>query len=798
MILLRGDSLTRCSRSVPNIAFSPEICHCDIMDRPEQAGDAAGLDRPTAIPYDARGVTSTPAGLPDFIQDTSTQGIDAMRSVCYHGLFVLWLVYVHLATAWAQPAAPEAPRPLSAPPALRTMLPHDALAYLRLPNPWGLLSVPKGNLLSAALAAPPMQQTWSLLEGALVEQLLGPLHPEIGPVPGLGLGQLRSPVEIAVFRPTVGLIPDVLVLMQVQSVNRDEVNAVLQMVAKADIGVQIEALLNEQGMGRMRVLGLPVLVAWQGDSRRLVFLNTQSSAPNALSQRLQSLQPRVDAPMLQLEAEIDSSGQGAFVWLDSKTIFEVTQGLLPPPQRQQWLTLGGGELKQIAAGMGVSQGKGRLKLVLDVPKVGWHALLPTVSAPLALSAAGPPHTVMLLGLPSAEDWQRAEAFVRTLSPEVDTYVQPFKDGLRAATGLTLEEWLNLFGPELVYVHDAAGQYSALRLRDAAKFAALLGTLQQRYGFRYTQRTIQGQTYGHLASPDLLELAARFMPALQQTLSTLTPGQLFGWRWLFAVSNQLYWKQEGEYLLFAGVPQVLMDRDRLTAKTAIKTWLAETQKLSGDDALFLASTQVDHIPHMMYTLYLFLMRSLGDVTGRPIDLFTLPSALDAHLPARGSYGLKLTSSATRLALEATYESNPLELFLLGGSTQSMLWLGMLSAAAIPRTFPSREESQLDLEIDFGPQLAQVEPFKDVMAEFYAGQKRFPNEEEIPDVFAVLEDTPIATQIEIEPDTGVIILYVKHDKLDESNRIYFRPTVQDGTVQWACQAEFAAEYPVPGCD
>ena len=61
---------------------------------------------------------------------------------------------------------------------------------------------------------------------------------------------------------------------------------------------------------------------------RLFLLATQNPAPMALTQRLQSLQPRAEAPMLPLEAEIDTSGQGVFVWLDVKTIFTTVQGLI--------------------------------------------------------------------------------------------------------------------------------------------------------------------------------------------------------------------------------------------------------------------------------------------------------------------------------------------------------------------------------------------------------------------------------------------------------------------------------------
>jgi hypothetical protein len=127
--------------------------------------------------------------------------------------------------------------------------------------------------------------------------------------------------------------------------------------------------------------------------------------------------------------------------------------------------------------MGVSAGKGRFKLVLAMPRVGVRTVLPAVEAPLAFDAAGAPEGLVMLGLPNASDWQQAEAFVKTNIPDVDEQLQPFKDGVLAATGLRFDDWLNLFGPELAYVADAAGQYSVLRLRDPEKFATLLEVLQ---------------------------------------------------------------------------------------------------------------------------------------------------------------------------------------------------------------------------------------------------------------------------------------------------------------------------------
>jgi hypothetical protein len=712
----------------------------------------------------------------------------------YVFLVACWLsVGLHalaVRAATQPPAEPHPPTTLAATPYLRTVLPPDALAYVRIANPWGLLGVPKGNMLSEALASEGVRAAMSALQGAIVRQLLGPLQPQIGPLPGVLLDQVRSPLELAVLRPTGsdGALPDLLLLIQLHSATRDDANALLQTLTQVEPELQLKAPLDQHGVGRLQVMGFPIFVSFDAASRRLFLLATQNQAPAALTQRLQSLQPRVDAPMLPLETEVDTSGQGFFVWLDAKTIFTLTQSLIPPEQLLVWQRLGGHAIQQVALGMGVSAGKGRLKLVLDMPRVGVRTVLPAVEAPLAFDAAGTPAGLVMLCLPNASDWQQAEAFVKTNIPDVDEQLQPFKDGVLAATGLRFDDWLNLFGPELAYVADTAGQYSVLRLRDPEKFATLLEVLQTKYGFRYEQRELHGQTYAHLTFPDIEEIVAHAYPELQAKMDTTPVERL--WRRLF-VPGHLYWKIEGQYLIFAQIPQVLIDRDRIAAKTPIKSWLKDVQKLPGDDALFLASAQVEGVPKLIYAAYLQVLQSLGDVAGQPLDLFTLPSAMEVKLPQHGGYGVKFTSSANRLALEATYESNPLEVFFVGGGVRTVAMVGMLAAIAVPNFLEYRRHAEI------GQQLSQVAAFKTVMTDFYVAQGRFPTEDEISDAFAPLEAAAIASQIDIEPDTGVIVLYVKHDQLGDHNRVYFRPTPQGGTVQWSCRADFEVKYTLQEC-
>jgi type II secretory pathway pseudopilin PulG len=680
----------------------------------------------------------------------------------------------------------------AATPYLRTVLPPDALAYVRLAHPWGLLGVPKGNMLSEALASEGVRAAMSTLQGAIVQQLLGPLQSQIGPLPGVLLDQVRSPLELAVLRPTGsdGALPDLLLLVQLRSATRDDANTLLQALAQVEPELQLKAPLDQHGVGRLQVMGFPIFVSFDATSRRLFLLATQNLAPAALTQRLQSLQPRADAPMLPLEAEVDTSGQGFFVWLDAKTIFTLAQSLIPPEQLLIWQRLGAHAIQQIALGMGVSAGKGRFKLILDMPRVGVRTLLPAVEAPLAFDAAGAPEGLVMLSLPNASDWQQAEAFVKTSMPDVDEQLQPFKDAVRAATGLGFDDWLNLFGPELAYVADTAGQYSVIRLRDPEKFATLLEVLQTRYGFRYEKRELHGQTYAHLTLPDVEAMVAHAYPELRAKMAT-TPVDRLWWRLFSFVPGHLYWKVDGQYLIVAQIPQVLIDRDRIATKTPIKSWLKDVQKLPGDDALFLASAQVEGVPKLIYAAYLQVLQSLGDLAGQPLDLFTLPSAMEVKLPQRGSYGVKFTSSANRLALEATYESNPLEVFFMGGGVRTIAMVGMLTAIAVPNFLEYRRHAEI------AQQLSQVTAFKTVMADFYVAQGRFPTEDELSDAFAPLEAAPIAAQIEIEPDTGVIVLYVKNDTLGDHNRVYFKPTPQGGTVQWSCRADFEVKYTLPEC-
>jgi len=73
---------------------------------------------------------------------------------------------------------------------------------------------------------------------------------------------------------------------------------------------------------------------------------------------------------------------------------------------------------------------------------------------------------------------------------------------------------------------------------------------------------------------------------------------------------------------------------------------------------------------MYVVNLWLLTWLGDLVGRPVDLFAIPTPLELQLPEAGGYSLQIASSPDQLAIELVYESNPVELIMAMGGVQGV--------------------------------------------------------------------------------------------------------------------------------
>jgi hypothetical protein len=489
-----------------------------------------------------------------------------------------------------------------------------------------------------------------------------------------------------------------------------------------------------------------------------------------------------------LEAEIDQSGQGLFGWIDTAAVTAIAAQMLPPAQQAILQLSGALQMRSLALGSGVSDGKGRTQLIVDMPKVGFRSFLPSVSSTLAVHTAGEPGSVIVFGLPGAADLKAFEQSLALTAPQALAQFYTFKEEMRQAIGFSLEDLLETVGPELLVISDAAGSYSALHLRDPARFEEMLSVLQQRHGFRLETREIQGNTYTHLILPDFLDdfstaINADPMEKMMEKIMSRT---------MFSIPSHLYWKAEDNYLLLAGIPQVLLDRDYIGRKVLLSDWLRATQKFDAGDALLGLSLQAQAVPKLFYSWHLQMLQMLGDVAAQPVDMFDLPSALELDIPVSGSYSLKLASSDSRLALEFAYESNPFELLFTTNGMTMVAIAGIAAAIAIP----AYQDYTLRVKVSEG--LALAAPFKLAITEFYAENSRFPDQNELAELSGSINlASDILSDISIDPASGTLTLSYSEATLGESAQLYLTPVIDAGQLGWQCSADIFERYLPADC-
>ncbi|MDQ2695691.1 MAG: hypothetical protein M3Z21_10015, partial [Pseudomonadota bacterium] len=433
-------------------------------------------------------------------------------------------------------------------------------------------------------------------------------------------------------------------------------------------------VLNEAGADGHAILladPLPVFLHYDLTSRTLRLMVGVSVTAEIFQSTLESLAPAADHPMHALEAQVDASHQGFFAWVDVTRTLPLVQFAIPPETALELHKWGLLEARTLALGWGTRNGKGRLKLLLDVPKSGYRQFLPDITSDLSIAAAGAPGVVFALSIPAPQLLQGFEAIAqKEAEPEALQAYLDFKEGFAQLAGLTLEEVLAVFGPESVIFTDQVGEFLALRINHRERLEKLLDTLVQAFGVEYEAREIAGTTYHHLILPS-------FEPPADAADQDALPAPLAG-----REKTHFYWIEDNGWLVFAQVPQLLMDRQRQQARTPIKQWLAEQQRLDVGSSLLVFSAAIDDTPRHIYYTYLQLLTYLADLAQEKVDIFALPTATDLNLPKEGAYGVQMDVSGPVLDVEFTFENNPLEIFINQQIIGNIALLGVVAAVALP--------------------------------------------------------------------------------------------------------------------
>jgi Tfp pilus assembly major pilin PilA len=573
-------------------------------------------------------------------------------------------------------------------PWLRRQLPAGTLSYERIPHPLGLLAIPKGNALDNALGSEANIQNLIAIQRGLAENLATDL-------PFVGLFEtLRSPVEIAI----VGMPAPSATIGATLGLRSDaDFEAFIAQLGQF-APVALAGPLDADGFGQLIGAPLPILVNFDDATGRLA-LHGGTFADRAGFETLLA-SAAGEHPMHALEAQIDDSGQGLFAWVDAAQALQMSATFVPPDAQQTLNAMGANQIRAVALGTGVANGKGRLKLIADFGTGNANRPIPVVSNQIAASSVGDPRSLFLLSIPGTDEFARLESrILGTLPPEAAEGWAEAKAAFVEASGTSIEEVLAALGPELLIFSDDAGDFFGLHVRDGALLDSVLDRWATAVGAPIESRQVAGETVRYWELPGAFGVP----DALREAASPAIAGILDRMR------NRMYWIEDGDYLYLAGTPQVLIDRIAMGAGASVADWLTETQRLDVSSSLFAITGTADRLPQMMYNGYVGIMQTFADLVGAEYDVWAMPTANQLGLPERGSLGFAVNLGEPYVSLELSYESHPFELLLGSGGMAAVAGIGVAAAVAIPayQDYTIRVQVTEGLNLAAAPKAAVVE-------------------------------------------------------------------------------------------
>jgi hypothetical protein len=324
----------------------------------------------------------------------------------------------------------------------------------------------------------------------------------------------------------------------------------------------------------------------------------------------------------------------------------------------------------------------------------------------------------------------------------------------------------------------------LKIKDRALFGKILARLTEKLNLRLEQRSINGQQYHHVVIPAWPD--GEIETSL--TAAGKPPHPLL--KHLLSLPGHAFWIEEGDYLVTATVPQILIDRGYISTRTPVDAWLSNEQKVDGHSALVLATTRLQGLPQFIYSLELQGLLSLADIALTEIDMFSLPTARELGLPRVGAYSAKLDSTDKLLSLELSYDHNPAEILMAGNGVTGIAVIGILAAVAIPAyqdyTIRSRISSGLAISISH----------RNAIEGFYQQYDNLPSAEELAGLTGQMNADQMLP-VEYDSDTGRLVLSFSIEALGEQNRLFLTPGLKDGQIVWDCTAEIQTRYLPAGC-
>ncbi|MBT6277364.1 MAG: hypothetical protein HOI95_24940 [Chromatiales bacterium] len=646
---------------------------------------------------------------------------------------------------------------------LRARVPADAMAYVRIPGPWAMLMSMEGPALKNAINDPAIQAMLERLRDSVGAEL-ATLANNDGAILQLALAHLRSPIEaIAAMIPVQGQPqPAGLITAELDLTSLAAVDTLLTNIAAASPMVDYAQPMTSGASGMLLLGGMPAAVHFEPKTR-LLSLIVGAATPPVVAQLL-GLQPSAISPMDKLEAEVDTSGKGLFIWVNAQAVLPFAQVFVPPKEllmMQQWGLL---QARGLALGAGSSNGKGHARLALDIPRSGLLSLVPTAQTRAEFDAVGEIGFVAAMSGLEADAMERVEEILTTAEqPDALADLKEFQAEMRRELGMdVLEEFVRSVGPEAVFLSDAAGEFLAVGLRDGKRFKAMVDKLAALEFVSLHQRDHGGTKINHLSlilpeDEDEEDKNARPKSVNDQAFA----------RWMIRGNRiHLFWIEEPGYAIFSSVPQALMDRISAKNKHSVAAWLRTNEGSDFASSAALLSMRINKLPRTIYHYLLQSAQILSDVSSANIDLMMLPSAGQLKLPSDGALGWRLELGADRIAMQMSYDGSPLDAFGSHGMA-AVAVVGVLAAVAIPayQDYTVRAQTQ-----------QAYSGVKNLLAAHLTANGQLPAAEEQLDVPANLQGVVSGISMDV---SGVVLVTLSMDS-EDGTVMKLEPEIEQGRI------------------
>ncbi len=659
---------------------------------------------------------------------------------------------------------------------LDARLPEHTVAYARIPSLWGMLSAPDGRPLDPALAGSEHTKIIATLRDAARTD---PLLAQSGAAPwiALFLGDQVAPVEMAAVDLSDQLTPAANVLMTTRLDVSDIASLNARMTALSDGKPFLKAPFDANGSAELPRMGF---LQFDLSSKRLyVFAGTGASRAG-LDQLVKQVASTRSHPMQAIESTFDSNGQGLFVWIKLKgiaSLMDAKLATLPPGNIARDLV---DHSQSLAFGWGTVSGHGRLQIQLDAPDARLLSYLAPGTIAADIKTTGKPNWVATLALPGPEQITAIEANLdQDYGPGTHQKYDQLMARATAKVGLKPTDFLRTIGPELLFFSDANGSFAALRMRDRAAFQSQLDGLGKRFGWHANTISIDGTTIHQLQVPNFA--------------SAMGTGQGDASARIFSrLQSHYYWVDDGDYLIFASVPQLLLDRAASKPDVSLAKWLHDVQPDQQQTLLGLSGTS-KHVQRDMYYAYMQLLQGLGDVLGKPVEIATLPAAHTLNLPENGNYDVSIEATESRFALSLGYEQSPIEIVTHGASeTTTVAVVAILAAIAVP----AYQDYIIRSQVSEGASLA--DGAKTAVSEAIISTGKMPANNAAAGLDPA-DQISGAYVSSVSVEAGIIEAHYSSEPPQSANKaldggvLAFTPRLDHGNVQWTCaSANIPAKY------